>query len=1628
MQSIIRCLVASFFAMLVLSAPSIAYSQDDLEPFLEWERKQHISTHMKPLETELFGDEINPHMGTLSFNIVDISIPGNFDIPVEIRRTISQSRRYHADEKVEFGDWELAVPKISTIHFGKWKGNRCSKDFDDTHPDFRFGIASRTGSNPVFMSYEANDFSKGLILEVNGRSQQIVDKRKAKRNGGRQFPSHTNWVTTSNWYFTCITAKDGTQGFLGHAPNGEKYYFDEVIERMSRRQFPDNGNREFDVHETILAASRVIDPYANTVQYKYVSGRLTRIHASDGRAIDINYGERSAIAGGTFTEFSQYNKVITSVEANGRKFSYLYDTNNFTFEDWEEDTTQITYPTLSKVTLPDGNSWIYEFDNMVAIAAPSAKCKRGDKVYTLFAKHPAGAKLNVKFKEIYHRHGPDKKLNRPENCFTMRQHADKIFAETYITNDRVTYISTMSVIEKKISSASLPDQLWVFKYEEDKSDSDQSLTNQTNYTIIDAPDRTYRYEHYWPRVSSNSPYPGGKIARTLTYELNSTILLEKIEYSWIKELPFGYTFVDLLRGKKEYDSEINSSAFLNSKTKTTRYYASEQDIFSMDYEYNNIQTSLDYSFGKPIKKKVYSNISTTPRTTEITHKQDRSKWILGLPKTVTQNGRLLTTNSYNPNTGQLETVKQYGASYNTREFDYNSDGTVNWVKDALGRQTMAQNWKRGKPQKVIYPNGIAFAQLVDNNGWVTSYTDPKVQTTIYQHDNMGRLTQIDPPGSDYVNTDIAYSFPSSGGAIQTITKGQSETTVTYDSLFRPVLEKTQALDTGWSSYVNTAYNALGQVTFKSQPSTNPYEIRGTDYTYDSLGRIYQERENVAPYARTRHRYYSSHRHRIFDPSGAWTDYYSYGYDGPDNTDYRAIYRYTNGGEYQRTFLFKDVWGQLGALRQWGNTGGYNVNKTQHFYYDNQQRLCRHYVPEHGATKYQYNDAGEMTAYAKGQANNNGYCGSALPNISAKVSQSYDALGRPTLTNFADPATADIARTYDANGNVTAVNRGGINWIYAYNDIDLLTQENLYIDGRQYNSVYNYNTAAHLIRKRLPSGRNIFYTPDGLGRSKTIKNGGATLASNTSFHPSGALAGMTYGNGQSFTQTLNARLLPERTRSALDGAVAFDQQLTYDARGKVTSIIDRAMSGNNRAYGYDGLGRLTSASGPWGPNGAQATGSFKYDSLDNLRQKKLGSRTVNLTYDSRNRLRRSADTGASRNRTVAYDPQGNVTTLGSLAFIYDYSDQPVVVSGTANGVGAANGAYTYDGNLKRVKSVVNGKTIYNVYDASGSLVHIDAVTDNKKTDYVSGPMGTLVRISNNVVTYLHPDHLGSAQSGTNSAGAVSWREQYTPFGEELQSPAANDNLAGFTGHIKDKATGLNYMQARYYDPVIGRFLSVDPVTFLETGNPNFFNRYAYGFNDPINLIDPSGENPCNAIDCEGLKQAATNVAESIGRGINAATQDPQSFEQGVGKGVQNGIANTVNGAVTLGEAASSNLTVGQLPDVPNAAPASNQAEQFGMVAGEGAVVAGTALVAPQTALGRGGATVATRGFAASVKASPVKLVPGASPVLRTSPIQGTPTTLATGHTSFEQAAAAQANRQTFGSALIDALKFIAGPGG
>lgn len=103
-----------------------------------------------------------------------------------------------------------------------------------------------------------------------------------------------------------------------------------------------------------------------------------------------------------------------------------------------------------------------------------------------------------------------------------------------------------------------------------------------------------------------------------------------------------------------------------------------------------------------------------------------------------------------------------------------------------------------------------------------------------------------------------------------------------------------------------------------------------------------------------------------------------------------------------------------------------------------------------------------------------------------------------------------------------------------------------------------------------------------------------------------------------------------------------------------------------------------------------------------------------------------------------------------------------------------------------------------------------------------------------VEYVHTDALGSPVAVTNQAGAVIDRNDYEPYGAVIGKPQFQG--VGYTGHVHDATTTLTYMQQRYYDPQIGRFLSVDPIA---ASGPRNFNRYSYAADNPYRFTDPDG---------------------------------------------------------------------------------------------------------------------------------------------------------------------------------------------
>jgi RHS repeat-associated protein len=188
-------------------------------------------------------------------------------------------------------------------------------------------------------------------------------------------------------------------------------------------------------------------------------------------------------------------------------------------------------------------------------------------------------------------------------------------------------------------------------------------------------------------------------------------------------------------------------------------------------------------------------------------------------------------------------------------------------------------------------------------------------------------------------------------------------------------------------------------------------------------------------------------------------------------------------------------------------------------------------------------------------------------------------------------------------------------------------------------------------------------------------------------------------------------------------------------------------------------------------------------------------------------------GTSTTTTIAATPVYSCPSGGSLS-----GSTCTVVTATAGTptFGCPNGGTLSGGNCTNVGGV-SSTTAY-VY-LNGKLI--------AEHDSASG------------VLFSHTDSLGSPVARSNPQGGVTARTKFEPFGATAHGFNPNGvNSIGFTGHVNDANTALVYMQQRYYDPIAGRFLSVDPVT-TDLSSGAGFGLYTYVDNNPYAKIDPDG---------------------------------------------------------------------------------------------------------------------------------------------------------------------------------------------
>ena len=288
-------------------------------------------------------------------------------------------------------------------------------------------------------------------------------------------------------------------------------------------------------------------------------------------------------------------------------------------------------------------------------------------------------------------------------------------------------------------------------------------------------------------------------------------------------------------------------------------------------------------------------------------------------------------------------------------------------------------------------------------------------------------------------------------------------------------------------------------------------------------------------------------------------------------------------------------------------------------------------------------------------------------------------------------------------------------------------------------------------------------------------------------------------------------------------------------------------------------------------------------------------TESFSYDNLDRLTGSQVTGAGL-MTVTYSPDGNINTKTDAgSYTYDPSKQNAVTSITGNNgtISLADQVITYNGNnlatrieednssyaiyynplKQRIKTVctpVGGPAITRYY--SGSYEKTITGSTVTETHYVISPTGLvaiLVKQGTAVQTYyVETDHLGSVTGVINTDKTYASRSSYDAWGRRrnptdwsynnIPAPLITDR--GFTSHEHLDRFGLINMNGRMYDPVVGRFLGVDPIVQAPDYSLSYTG-YSYCWNNPLKYTDPSGMRMCAddyAVDLSAYSHYMTDI--------------------------------------------------------------------------------------------------------------------------------------------------------------------------
>ena len=838
-------------------------------------------------------------------------------------------------------------------------------------------------------------------------------------------------------------------------------------------------------------------------------------------------------------------------------------------------------------------------------------------------------------------------------------------------------------------------------------------------------------------------------------------------------------------------------------------------------------TNIEYGKPKTIIKK-YGNDLTETITTTFKNVTADNKWILGLPLTVekkTSRGDSPWTekSAFQYNTENRLSLKQMYTNDGTKQVSeeaYTYDRFGNVIYSTLKSFASANLLKTyyqysldGVYETVLTdPMNRTIVKSYNTLGQVFISTDIWGNVTTYEYDGLGRLKKSNYP--DGTQAVITRAWSSDANSVFSITKeetGKPSQTTFYNSRGLELRTSSQRFD-NTRILTDNIYDNAGRLTKTSLPFKTGAATLWNTYEYDVYGRLKQ-----------------------LNYASGKSDVYTYaGNSITETKDGISITRTYNAKE--ELIGTSDPAGSITyQLRPDGQPSSITAPGTivTRFSYDEYGRQTEINDPSIGLKSYIYDDAGNI----KSEKDANG----------KEKLMEYDPYGRVTKRILPEYETTF---TYDGYGALKSEkSSNGTSKYYDYDGFGrlLFSQEN--VDDRWGGYNYNYSpTTGNLESKDYISSTEGYVVTENYtyqyGTLTEIKRDGQTsiwkLQSEDIFgRPTQIATGPL-----TRTYLYNSYGLPTSSKAVNSGGTVIQDygMLFNPVTGNLSSRGDHK---NNKYehFQYDNLNRLThvySATSLTSGMASNPTSVYNYNANGNMESKSDAG-----TYAYENTAKPYAVTSVTLS--------GNAIPVRLQEITYTSFERPSVL--TENDYMAT---FTYNGSNDRSKMEIkryNNSQILRYYLNGSHEVDVTPAGEKERLylggDAYSAPAVLVKESGSWNVYYICRDHLGSITQITNGSGVMQQELSYDAWGRlrnpgtlAVYAPDTEPTLflgRGYTGHEHLTMFGLVNMNARLYDPAVGRFLSPDPYVQMTDFSQNY-NRFSYAMNNPLVYIDPDGENP------------------------------------------------------------------------------------------------------------------------------------------------------------------------------------------